>query len=71
MEFLLEGKLVHSLANLRLLAEVKMDLPLLRLEFLLDQGEIESLKGLKLLVELMDLFLVKLVPLFERGWLGP
>jgi hypothetical protein len=42
--------LVQSLANLRLLAEVKEDLPLLRLEFLLDQGEIEPLKGLKLLL---------------------
>jgi hypothetical protein len=70
LELLLEGKLVHSLANLRLLAEVKVDLPLLRLEFLLDQGEIESLKGLKFLVELMDSSLVKLVPLFEKGMTG-
>jgi hypothetical protein len=62
--------LVQSLANLRLLAEVKEDLPLLRLEFLLDQGEIEPLKGLKLLVELMDSSLVKLVPLFEKGVTG-
>jgi hypothetical protein len=37
------------------------------LEFLLDQGEIEPLKGLKLLVELMDSSLVKLVLLFEKG----
>jgi hypothetical protein len=58
------------LANLKLLAEVKMDLPLLGLEFLLDQGGIESLKGLKLLVELMDSSLVKLVPLFEKGMTG-
>jgi hypothetical protein len=49
---------------------VKEDLPLLRLEFLLDQGEIEPLKGLKLLVGLMDSSLVKLVPLFEKGVIG-
>jgi hypothetical protein len=29
LKFPLEGRLVHSLASLRLLAEVKMDLPLL------------------------------------------
>jgi hypothetical protein len=40
---LLEGKLVQSLANLRLLTEVKVDLSLLRLGLLLDQGEIEPL----------------------------
>jgi hypothetical protein len=40
------------------------------LEFLLDQGEIEPLKGLKLLVEFMDSSLVKLVPLFEKGVTG-
>jgi hypothetical protein len=66
-KLLLGGKLVHSMASLRLLAEVKVGLPLLRLEFLLNQGEIEPLKGLKLQVELMDLSLVKLVPLFEKG----
>jgi hypothetical protein len=58
---------VQSLANLELLAEVKVDLPLLRLGFLLGQGEIEPLKGLKLLVELLGLSLVKLALLFEKG----
>jgi hypothetical protein len=52
LELLLEGKLVHSLANLKLLAEVKMDLPLLRMGFLLGQEDIEPLRGFKLLVEL-------------------
>jgi hypothetical protein len=61
---------MHSLANLKLLAEVKMDLPLLRLGFLLGQEEIEPLRGLKLLVELVDSSLVKLVPLFEKGLIG-
>jgi hypothetical protein len=70
LKLLLEGKLVHSLANLRLLAEVKVDLPLLRLGFLLGQGEIEPLKGLKLLVELMESSLVKLALLFEKGVTG-
>jgi hypothetical protein len=70
LELLFEGKLVHSLANLKLLAEVKIDLPLLRLGFLLGQEEIEPLRGLKLLVELMDSSLVKLVPLFEKGVFG-
>jgi hypothetical protein len=37
LKLLVEGKLVHSLANSRLLAEVKVDLPLLRLGFLLGQ----------------------------------
>jgi hypothetical protein len=60
LKLLLEGKLVQSLVNLRLLAEVKVDLSLLRLGFLLGQGEIEPLEGLKLLVELMGSFLVKL-----------
>jgi hypothetical protein len=63
----LEGKLVQSLANLRLLAEVKVDLPLLRPGFLLGQEKIEPLKGLKLLVELMGSSLVKLALLFEKG----
>jgi hypothetical protein len=70
LKLLLEGKLVHSLANLRLLAEVKVDLPLLKLGFLLGQEEIESLKGLRLLVELTDSSLVKLAPLFEQGVTG-
>jgi hypothetical protein len=66
----LEGRLVHSLANLRLLAEVKVDLPLLRLGFLSGQEESEPLKGLKLLVELMGSSLVKLALLFEKGATG-
>jgi hypothetical protein len=65
LKFLLEERLV--LANLELLAEVKVDSPLLRLGFLLDQGEIEPSKGLKLLVELMGSSLVKLALLFEKG----
>jgi hypothetical protein len=40
LKLLLEGRLVQSLANLRLLAEVKVDLPL-RLGFLPGQEEIE------------------------------
>jgi hypothetical protein len=70
LKFLLGGKLVRSLVNLRLLAEVKVDLSLLRLGFLLGQGEIEPLGGLKLLVELMGLFLVKLALLLEEGVIG-
>jgi hypothetical protein len=70
LKFLLEGKLVQSLVNLSLLAEVKVDLSLLRLRFLLGQGEIESLEGLKLLVELMGSLLVKLALLLEEGVIG-
>jgi hypothetical protein len=70
LKLLLEGRLVQSLANLELLAEVKVDLPLLRLEFPLGQGEIEPIKGLKLLVELMGSSLVKLALLFEKGVTG-
>jgi hypothetical protein len=70
LKFLLEGKLVQSLVNLRLLAEVKVDLSLLRLGFLLGQGEIEPLEGLKLLVELMGSLLVKLALLLEEGVIG-
>jgi hypothetical protein len=70
LKLLLEGRLVQSVANLKLLAEVKVDLALLRLEFLLGQGEIETLKGLKLLVELMGSSLVKLALLFEKGVTG-
>jgi hypothetical protein len=70
LKLLLEGRLVQSLANLRLLAEVKVDLPLLRLGFLLGQGEIEPLRGLKLLIELMGSSLVKLALLFEEGVTG-
>jgi hypothetical protein len=69
--FLLEGKLVQSLANLRLLAEVKVDLSLLRLGFLLGQGEIEALGGLKLLVGLMGSFLVKMALLLEQRMVQP
>jgi hypothetical protein len=61
---------MQSLANLELLAEVKVDLPLLRLKFLPSQEEIESSEGLKLLVELMDSFMVKLVLLFEKEVIG-
>jgi hypothetical protein len=69
-KFLLEGKLVYFLASLRLLAEVKVDLPLLRLGFLLGQEEMESSEGLKLLVDLMDSSLVRLVLLFEKEVIG-
>jgi hypothetical protein len=70
LKLLIGGKLVQSLVNLRLLAEVKVDLSLLRLGFLLVQGEIEPLEGLKLLVELMGLLLVKLALLLEEGVIG-
>jgi hypothetical protein len=70
LKLLLEGRLVLSLANLELLAEVKVDLPLLRLGFLLVQGEIKPSKGLKLMVELMGSSLVKLALLFEKGVTG-
>jgi hypothetical protein len=70
LKLLLEGGLVQFLANLRLLDEVKVDLPLLKLGFLLGQEEIEPLKGLKLLVELMGSSLVKLALLFEKGVTG-
>jgi hypothetical protein len=66
----LEGRLVHSLADLRLLAEVKVDLPLSGLGFLPGQEEIEPLKGLRFLVELMGSSLVKLVLLSEEGVTG-
>jgi hypothetical protein len=67
LKLLLEGKLVRSLVDLRLLAEVKVDLSL---GFLLGQGEIEPLEGLKLLVELMGSSLVKLALLLEKGVTG-
>jgi hypothetical protein len=70
LKHLLEKRLVQSLANLRLLAEVKVDLPRLRLGFLLGHEEVEPLKGLKLLVELMGSSLVKLALLFEKGVTG-
>jgi hypothetical protein len=45
LKLLLEGRLVQSLANLRLLTEVKLNLSLLRLGFLFGQEEIEPLGG--------------------------
>jgi hypothetical protein len=54
--------------KLRLLAEMKVDLSLLRLRLLLVQGEIESFESLRLLVGLkMGSFLVKLALLLEEG----
>jgi hypothetical protein len=70
LKLLLERVLVQSLADLKFLAEEKVDLPLLKLEFPLGQEEIEPLKGLRFLVELMDSSLVKLAPLFEQGVTG-
>jgi hypothetical protein len=70
LKLLLEGKLVQCL-NLKLLAEMKVDSSLVRLEFLLGKGEIESLESLKLLVGLkMGSFLVKLELLLEEGVIG-
>jgi hypothetical protein len=57
LKLLLEGKLVQSMLNLRLLAAMKVDLSLLRLGFLLGQGEIEPLGSLRLLVGLVGSFL--------------
>jgi hypothetical protein len=70
LKLLLERELVQSLANLKLLAEEKVDLPLLGLGFLPSQEEIEPLEALKLLVELMGSSLVKLALLFEKGVTG-
>jgi hypothetical protein len=70
LKLLLEGKLVQPLVGLKLLAEVKMDLSLLRLGSLLGQGETEPLEGLKLLVELKGSSLVKLAYLLEKGMTG-
>jgi hypothetical protein len=71
LKLLLEGKLVQSLVNLKLLAEIKVDSSLLKLEFLLGKREIESLESLKLLVGLnMSSFLVKLELLLEEGVIG-
>jgi hypothetical protein len=50
LKLLLEGKLVQSL-NLKLLAGMKVDSSLVRLEFLLGKGEIGSLAKLKFLPE--------------------
>jgi hypothetical protein len=66
---LLEGKLVQSLVNLRLLAEMKVDSFLVRLELLLGEG-IEPLGSLKLLVGIVGPFLVKLEFLIEEGVIG-
>jgi hypothetical protein len=44
LKFLLEGKLVQSL-NLKLLAGMKVDSSLVRLELLLGKAEIESLES--------------------------
>jgi hypothetical protein len=65
LKLLLDGKLVQSLVNLRLLAEMRVDSFLVRLEFLLGQGKIEPLGSLKLLVGL-----VKLGLLLEEGVIG-
>jgi hypothetical protein len=70
LRLLLERVLVQSLADLKLLAEEEVDLPLLRLGFLPGQWGIEPLKGLKPLVGLKGSFLVKLTPLFEQGVTG-
>jgi hypothetical protein len=70
LKLLLEGRLVQSLENLKLLAEVKVNLSLLRLGFLFGQEGIEPLGGLKLLVGLMGSFLVKLALLLEKGVIG-
>jgi hypothetical protein len=69
LKLLLEGKLVLSLVNLRLLDEIKVDSFLVRLELLPNQG-IEPLGRLKLLVGLMGSFLVKLALLFEEEVIG-
>jgi hypothetical protein len=70
LRLLFERVLVQSLADLKLLAEEEVDLPLLRLGFLPDQLGIEPLKGLKPLVGLKGSSLVKLTPLFEQGMTG-
>jgi hypothetical protein len=45
------GKLVQSLIDLKLLAEVKMDSSLVKLELLLEERMIESLVKLEFLLE--------------------
>jgi hypothetical protein len=70
LKLLLEGKLVQSL-NLKLLAEMKVDSSLVKLEFLPGKGEIESLESLELLVGLkVGSFLVKLELLLEEEVIG-
>jgi hypothetical protein len=70
LKLLLEGKLVQSL-NLKLLAEMKVDSSLVKLEILPGKGEIESLESLELLVGLkVGSFLVKLELLLEEEVIG-
>jgi hypothetical protein len=70
LKLLLEGKQVQSL-NLKLLAGMKVDSSLVKLEFLFGKGEIESLESLKLLVGLkMGSFLVRLELLLEEEVIG-
>jgi hypothetical protein len=70
LKLLLEGKLVQSL-NLKLLAEMRVDSSLVRLEFLPGKGEIESLESLEFLVGLkVGSFLVKLELLLEEEVIG-
>jgi hypothetical protein len=51
LKLLVGGKLVQSLVNLKLPAEVKMDLFLVKLGLLLEEGKIGSLVKLKFLLE--------------------
>jgi hypothetical protein len=51
LKLLVGGKLVQSLVNLKLPAEVKMDLFLVKLGLLLEEGETGSLVKLKFLLE--------------------
>jgi hypothetical protein len=70
LKLLLGGKLVQSL-NLMLLAGMKVDSSLGRLEFLVGKGEIEPLESLKLLVGLkIGSSLVKLELLLEEEVIG-
>jgi hypothetical protein len=70
LRLLFERVLVQSPADLKLLAEEEVDLPLLWLGFLPGQMGIEPLKGLKSLVGLKCSSLVRLVSLFEQGVTG-
>jgi hypothetical protein len=70
LKLLLEWKQVQSL-NLKLLAGMKVDSSLVKLECLFGKGEIESLESLKLLVGLkMGSFLVRLELLLEEEVIG-
>jgi hypothetical protein len=51
LKLLLGGKLVQSLANLKLLVGLKMGSFLVKLELLLEEGVIRSLAKLKFLLE--------------------